>query len=129
MDFSAIEILAAILIVMAMIKLVMILINPQAWLSFIRKIYTMPVLITGIGFLLSLLVLYFIINSGISIIEVLAVCLFIALLMVVGLASYADQLISWLQKQNIIDVLKRLWLYSAIWLFLLIWGAYSLLPE
>ena len=129
MNLSSIEILATILILLAIIKIIVITINPQTWLSFIRNVYKMPALIAAIGALLSLLVLYFIINSGISIVEVLAVCLFIALLMLVGLANYADQLIAWMQKQDFVDILKQLWLYSAIWIFLLIWGAYTLLSK
>ncbi len=129
MDLNSIEILAAILIIIAIVKVVVMILNPQAWLNLIERVYTIPSVISVIGFLLSVLVLYFIINSGITIVEILAVCLFIALLMITGLANYADEVIVWIRGQNIVNVVKQIWLYSAMWLFLIVWGAYTLLSE
>ena len=129
MSFSVIEILASILIILAVIKVIILVIDPQIWLNFISKLYTSPTVMTVIGFMLSLLVLYFIINAGISIVEILAVCLFIALLMLTGLANYADNLVAWIRDQEVINVIKNLWLYSAMWLFLIIWGIFILLTE
>ncbi|MFK7794762.1 MAG: hypothetical protein AB8B89_05385 [Gammaproteobacteria bacterium] len=129
MNFDSIELLAAVLIVIAAVKVIVMIINPQLWLKLVGKIYTVPAIVTIVGFVLSLLVLYFIVNSGISIVEILAVCLFIALLMMMGLANYADELISWFKAQEFFEVIKKLWLYSAIWIFLIVWGAYALLSK
>jgi hypothetical protein len=129
MNFNSIEILAAILIIIAITKIIVMIVQPKIWLNLVENIYTVPAVITIIGFLLSALVLYFILKSGISIVEILAICLFIALLMMTGLANYTDDFFAWVKKQEIANILKQLWLYSAIWLFLLIWGAYTLLSE
>lgn len=129
MNLSVIEILASILIIMVLIKVIIFILDPKIWLNFISKIYTAPAIMTVIGFLLSVLVLYFIVNAGISIVEILAVCLFIALLMLTGLANYAEDLVSWVREQEVANVIKNLWLYSAMWLFLIIWGIYILLAE
>ena len=127
MNLNSIEILAAIIIIIAIVKISLLILNPKIWMSLIEKIYTKPAVITVLGFLLTLLVLYFIINSGVSIIVVLAVCLFVSLLMITGLATFADEIIAWIKSQDITGVIKRLWLYSAMWIFLIIWGAYALL--
>ena len=127
MNLSTIEILATILIVIVLIKIGVVIINPKIWLNLIAKIYTIPALISVVGFVLSILVLYFIINSGTSILEVLAVCLFVALLMMTALANYSNEFIAWISDQDILEIARKLWLYSAVWLFLLIWGMYTLL--
>ncbi len=126
---NTIDILASILIVIALIKIIILVINPNAWSGLLSKIYTIPGVISVVGFLLSVLTLYFILNAGISIIEILAVCLFIALLMLTGLANYSEEFIVWLDRQNLIKMVKRLWLYSSIWLVLIIWGIYALLTQ
>ena len=122
MHFNAVEILALILIAIAVIKLAVFIYNPELWFNFIEKIYSVPQLISIVGFFSSIVVLYFLINAGITIVEILAVSLFIALLMVTGLANYADQIVGWVKEQDIVLMMKRVWLYSIAWLFMIVWG-------
>ena len=121
-NYSTIEILALILISIAVIKLIVFLINPTLWIDFVEKMYSVPQLIGYIALGASLVVLYFLINSGLSIIEILAVSLFIVLLMLTGLASYADDLITWIREQDIMAMVRKLWLYTLAWMILIIWG-------
>lgn len=127
MTFNVIETLAIILIIIALVKIAIVFIAPNILISFVSKMYSVPSIISAVGFLLSVLVLYFIVNSGISIIEVLAVCLFVGLLMVTGLANYANEFTALLGNQGIYQVLKNMWLYFAFWVFLIAWGIYVLL--
>jgi len=129
MNINAIEILALILILIALIKIVIVIINPIAWLSYIEKLYSVPAAVSSIGFILSVLVLYFIIHSGVSILEVLAVCLFVALLMMMGLANYAGEFSALIKNQNISQILKKMWLYFTFWILLIIWGIYELITK
>ena len=126
MQFTAIEILALILIVIVAIKVIIILINPNLWYRFVEKLYVVPQLISIVGLILSVLVLYFIINAGISIVEILAVCLFVALLMLTGLANYADDIIGWAKEQDVVFMVKRLWIYTLVWVLLIAWGIQAL---
>ena len=126
MEFNTIQILAFILIVIVAVKITIILIDPNIWYRFIEKLYTVPQLVSIVGLVLSILVLYFLINAGISIVEILAVCLFIALLMLTGLANYADQIIGWAKEQDITYMLKRLWIYTLVWVLLIAWGIKAL---
>ena len=122
MKFGTLEILATILIAFSVIKLIVILISPQSWLRFAKKIYIRPTVTSAVAFMLAAVVLYFLITSGVSIVHILAVALFIALIIVIGMARYADQLINWVVGQDLKIILREQWLYTLIWLALLAWG-------
>lgn len=126
MSFGTLEILALILIAIAAIKLIILIINPDIWYIFIEKLYSKPQFISIIALLLAALVLYLIINSGVTIVEILAICLFIALLMMVGIAQYAGEIVNWVREKDHIFIMKELWLYTIVWLLLLIWGVQKL---
>ena len=80
MTFGTLEILATILIVFSAIKLVVFLISPEAWLGFTRKIYIKPEVTSAVAFILAATVLYFLVRSGVTIVQILATTLFIALI-------------------------------------------------
>ncbi len=128
-NLNEIEILALILIIIAVIKLIVFIINPYMWVDFVEKLYSAPQLIAYAAFGASLVVLYFLINSGLSIIEILAVSLFIVLLMLTGLANYADDAIIWIREQDITAMLKKLWMYSLAWILLIAWGIVELFSK
>jgi hypothetical protein len=123
---SAIEILAGVLIVLAGIKLVVIFVNARAWLKFVQQIYARPAVTSWIALLLAVLVLYLLLRSGLTIVQVLAVTVFVALLLVVGLAPYAHRLFGWLETQSLPAMLRQQWLYIVVWVLLLAWGAIEL---
>lgn len=129
MEFGTLEILALILIVLVAIKVVVVSIEPNVWYRFVEKLYVVPQVMSIVGLILAALVLYFIVNSGISIVEILAVCLFIALLMLTGMANYADELITWARQQDLPELMKRLWLYTIAWVLLIAWGIQALFFE
>lgn len=122
MTFGTLEVLALILIAAAVIKLVIILIKPQLWYNFIGGIYSKPPIASTIAFVLAMIVLYLLLVSGVTIVEILAVCLFVALLIAVGLSKYMDKLIPWVNEKNIVFILKEVWLYTLVWMILLAWG-------
>ncbi len=122
MKFGTLEILATILIAFSLIKIIIILISPQAWLKFARTIYIRPAITSAVAFMLAAVVLYFLITAGVSIVHILAVTLFIALIIVIGMARYADQLIDWMVGQDLKIILREQWFYMLVWLALLAWG-------
>ncbi|MDH3288268.1 MAG: hypothetical protein OEP48_11180 [Betaproteobacteria bacterium] len=73
------------------------------------------------------LVLYLLRQSGLTIIQVLAVTVFVALLLVVGVAPYAGRLFEWLETQLLPAMLRDQWLYVIVWVLLLAWGAVELI--
>lgn len=122
MTFGTLEILALILIAITVIKLIVFLISPQLWYRFVEKLYIKPQLVSVVALLLAALVLYFLVVSGVTIVEILAVCLFVVLLMAIGIAKYADKIIGWAKEQDIVFIVKELWLYTLVWILLLAWG-------
>ena len=119
---NEIEIFALILLVVAIIKIILILYKPEIWFGLIERMYVIPQLITLLALISSAVVLYFLINAGLTIIEILAVCLFIALLLMIAIASYSEELFVWIKQQDMTDVVRRTWLYIFVWILLLGWG-------
>lgn len=122
MALGTLEILATILIVISVVKMVSILINPDKWMGFAGKIYSKPGAMSFVSLVLALVVLYFLVDAGVTITQILAIMLFTTLLMAVGLASYLKPII---KKVDINKVLSEQWYYVLLWLALIAWGAYE----
>ena len=127
MTIGTLEILALILIVFAVIKIIALLIKPQLWFDFIEKLYAKPQITSNLALILAIFVLYLLIVSGVTIVEILAVCLFVALLIATGFSKYSSQVIAWAKQQEVVSVVKNLWLYTFVWLLLLAWGVGEIL--
>jgi len=126
MTFTAIEILALILIVISVVKILFLLINPKGWFKFAKKSWKKTGLTKAICLILALVVFYYL-TLNFYIVEILAVTLFVALLFAVGLAGRIDDLITIYDKQIKSGRLwKENWLYLALWLILLVWGVIEL---
>jgi hypothetical protein len=126
LDISTIDVLAIILIAIAVIKIIVFLYKPSIWFNIIENIYKAPLVVSVVGSICSVTTLYLLIKSGITIVEILAVSLFLMLLMITGCANYADQIVGWAKGQNIAFMIKRLWIYSLAWVLLIIWGILEL---
>lgn len=122
MGLEPLEILAAIIIVFSLVKLTVVLISPMSWLNFAKKIYVRPQITSAVALVLAAVVLYILINSGMTIVHILAVTLFIVLVLVIGMARYGEEIISWAMGQDLRTILKEQWLYTLIWIVLLVWG-------
>jgi magnesium-transporting ATPase (P-type) len=72
-------------------------------------------------------VLYYLNAAGITIVQILAVAVFVSLLLVIGLASEVDDLLKKYQARIKRGTLWRdFWFYTLIWIVLLVWGAKEL---
>ena len=88
MSNRVIEVSAALLILLAVVKLIMLSVNAPAWLTAVRELYARPALTAIVCYILAGLVLYGLLESGLTILQILAVCLFVVLLIVPGFAPY-----------------------------------------
>ena len=122
MTFTAIEIIAIILIGVSIIKLAVLAASPGAWIAFARKIYLKPNVTSAVALVLAAVVLYYLVSSGMTIVQILAVWVFMALIMVVGFANYADDILDWAMGRDIKAWLREQWLLMVIWIGLLVWG-------
>lgn len=121
------EVLAAILILLSLTKLIVVMVRPSAWLGFAKRLYTKPQITSGIALAAAGVVLALLIRSGLDIVQILAVSLFVALVIVVGIAPFAPHLFEWIEAQDMRQAIRRQWLYIVVWTALLAWGAYTLL--
>ena len=122
MPLSTTEILATIIIAIAVIKLVVLSVSPKAWYSFAGKLYTKPKVASFIALVLAGIVLYFLQRAGTGIIEIFVVMLFVSLLMVVSLARYVKTIIECYTKKSKKNLWKEHCLDTLAWIVLLIGG-------
>lgn len=123
MAFTPVETIAFILIVISVIKMFTLLVKPQAWMNFAKAIYKKPVVTKFVGAILAGVILYYLISSGITIVQVLAVTLFMAMMFLVGLAEDFKAFIKKYEAQiKAGNLWKKHWFYILIWIALLIWG-------
>ena len=120
------EVLAAILILLSLVKTTLLLVNARAWLGFTKRIYADTKVTSVVSLALAGIVLSLLIRSGLDIVQILAVCLFLFLLILVAMAPYAPRLYAWVETQDIGQLIKEQWLSVSVWMALLLWGTYTL---
>ncbi len=123
---TPIEIIALIVIIISAIKIIVILVNPKSWADIVKKVWVNPMVMSIVSLILAAIVLYYLIQSGLTIVQILAVTAFVALLMAVGIGMYATEVISMATKMLKKGILKKAWFYTLIWVALIVWGAYEL---
>jgi len=127
MAFTPVEIIALVIIIFSVIKMFVLLVNPKSWMNFAKGIYAKPNVTSFGAFVLGAIVLYYLIQSGITIVEILAVTAFVSLLIMIGLAKEIGPLIkkyeAMIKKGNL---WKEYWFYILIWVILLAWGVWEL---
>ena len=128
MTFTSIEIIALVVIVLAVIKMIVLLVKPKAWMDFAKNVYSKPQLTSLVSLALAGVVLYYLLQAGITIVQILAVTAFVSLLVLVGLASEIQPLMkkyeSMIRKGNL---WREYWLYTLVWVALMTWGLYEIL--
>lgn len=88
-------------------KITVLLINPHAWISLVKRLYTNTQMTSAVALATAGLVLFLLIRSGLDIVQILAVCLFVCLLILVGFAPYVPRLYDWVETQDMRQWLKR----------------------
>lgn len=122
MVIGPIEVIAIIIILFSIIKLVVFWISPHAWLNFAGKFYVKPNITSIVALILAIIVLYYLVGSGVTIVQILATWLFVGLIMVIGLAQYAHDIVVWAKSRDHAVWFREQWLLMVIWIGLLAWG-------
>ncbi|MBA7634755.1 hypothetical protein ES703_42345 [subsurface metagenome] len=77
-----------------------------------------------VGLVFGGVILYYLIQQGFTIVHILAVTGFIAMLFMIGFAEHASDLIRRYGREIKAGKLwKKHWLYTLIWIALIVWGA------
>lgn len=121
MPFGTLETLASIVIILSVIKLIVFLISRGSWFNFTKKVYSKPLITSIIALILAAIVLYYLINAGITIVDIFAVMLFLGMIMIVAVSRYINELVNWISKKDPKSLLKEQWFFMLIWIILLIW--------
>jgi hypothetical protein len=119
-----ITLFAWIVVALSVIKMLVLLVNANAWRSFVKRLYSKPTITKLIALILAAVVLYYLINAGITIVEIFAVMLFVMLFLVVGVGSYVKKIVKGISFKQI---LKEQWFYVLLWLALLVWVVVELI--
>ena len=120
-SMRSLEIVALILIALFLVKLAVISRNPRAWLQFWKKRYSNTTAVTIVALVLAGIVLYFLLEE-LTIVQIMAVAAFMALLFLVGFLPYMKDMFTlgeqWIKQGNI---LQRSWLVILIGVALSLW--------
>lgn len=122
MIFTSVEIIALIVIIASAIKILVLSIDAKAWMNFAKNVYSRPRLTAFFAFVLAAIVLNYLL-SEMTIVQIIAVMGFTALMLGIGLASEVKPLIKKYEsmaKQG--NILKRYWFYTLIWVALMLWA-------
>ena len=121
MVFTSVGIIALVLLSLAVVKILMLLIKPQAWMNFAKSLYKNKFLFQLVCFVLALIIFYYLIQS-LTIIQIFATLAFAALFIAIGLTDGFSKLFSIYEKQIKDKTLwKKNWFYMLLWLTLMIW--------
>lgn len=123
MQYTSIEIMALIFLVIASIKILVILINPRTWHdNVVKNIYRNPKILMVLSLILSAITLYYLLKE-LTIVQIFAAMLFFSLIAAVGVSVFSKDLMKLTNKlYNDKFILKKSWLYLLIWIVLILWG-------
>jgi len=123
---TPIEIMALIVIVVAVIKLIVILVKPKAWIGVVKSVYSNSVLTMVVSLVLAVIVLNYLLTE-LTIVQIFASMLFFALLAALSISVYSKDLIS-LGNKMLKDrkFLSKAWLAIVVWIILIIWAVKEL---
>ena len=124
---TPIEIIALVLIAVSSIKILVILVKPNAWLnSVVKPIWKNPFLMTIVSFILAAVVLYYLLQE-LTIVQIFATMAFLVLLMAIGFSVAAKETLAFAEKMyKIKGMIKKFWFYIFLWIALMAWVLYAL---
>jgi len=126
---TPLEIIALTIIVLVLVKLVVVLTNPKAWLRFARSVYSNTAAASLVALVLAAVVLYYLL-AELTIVQVFAAFAFLSLLMVVSVAPQAEELMRIAQKRFLRkNLVQTYWLSIIIWVVLSVWALWAVLAK
>mgnify|MGYP000161398701 CR=1 FL=1 len=124
---NPIELFAWIAVVLVLVKVVVILINPKAWMKFAKTFWERPIVMMVVSLVLAIVVLTYLLES-VSIIQIFAVLVFVMLISAVTLASYSKEFVKFAEKLvKDRKFFRKAWVSIVIWVALAIWALIQLI--
>jgi hypothetical protein len=122
---TPVEIMAFIVALFAIIKLIMLLANPTAWMRLPKILNAQPIVSMLVSLVLAAIVLYYLL-AELTIIQIFACLLFVMLLMMSAFSPFSKDLVDMAAKMLNKSTLKKAWLPSLVWVLLVVWVLYAL---
>jgi len=126
---AALEIIATIFALLIVVKIVVVLVNPQLWMKKVAEpLLGNPPLATAVYGGLAIVVGYYVFTD-LDIIDVAAVMAFTALVMGLGMLPYAKALLKTAEEMSATrsKLLRNAWLPIVIWVVIALWVLTSVL--
>lgn len=114
---DTIVLFAWIMILFSLIKMLIILVNPDYWINFAKRFWKYPAMTGLISTLLAGLVLFYLLQD-LSIVDIFAVMLFISLIFISTLSSIGNEYLEFSQK-----LAKKPGFWNKFWFAFIIWFA------
>ena len=121
MAFNAIEIIALVFVLAGLVKIFIILVKRNSWASFVKSIYSKPNVLMLVELVLAGIVLYYLSQSGLTIVQIMACVVLGALLTGMTFAAYGKELISPMIKLLKTNAWKKAWIPILVWIILMVW--------
>jgi hypothetical protein len=115
--------MALVVVVVSVIKLVVILVNPRAWIVGVgKRVYGSPVVTRIICVILGAIAFYYLVQE-LSIVQIFAAFLVFWFLLVIGLAPFGNEILSAVEAKypNASAIWKQSWITLIIWIVLMVW--------
>ena len=124
---ETIAIFALIMATLALVKILIILVKPRAWYNLVKAVWKAPTIVMLICLILAAMVFYSLLQE-LSLVQIMAVVLFVALLGGVTAAVYSKEVVSLAGKMlNDRKFMRKAWLPIIIWLILVLWALKEIL--
>jgi len=123
---TPIQIMALIVAIFGGIKIIVLLMNPKSWLSFVKTIYKNPGITTIIALIVAGASLWYLLKY-MTIVHIFAAMLFTMALILLGFVAYPKDTLAFAEKMlKDKNLLRKCWLVTIIWIVLLAWVIYSI---
>ncbi|MFH1972252.1 MAG: hypothetical protein ABIJ18_02110 [archaeon] len=123
---TPIEIMALIVIGFALIKIVVLFINPSKWMKVVEAVFAKPALTLIVAFVWAAVVLVILLQE-MTIVHIFASMLFLMPLFLMGFAAYGKDTTAWAKKMlKDKKLMKKSWLLILVWIVLLLWVIYTI---
>ena len=118
---APVQIIALAFVVFVFLKIIIILKDPEAWKSFVKALYSKPLLVSLIALGLAGIILKCLLQE-LTIVQIFASMTFMMAMMMVQFAAFGKEITEITDKfLKDRSVMKKAWLSLTVWLILMVW--------
>ena len=118
---TPIEWMAAVIAIIVVIKLLVIVIKPSAWMKVVKLVYSNPIVLMVLGLIIAAGSIWYLLEE-VTIVQIFAVMVFVSGLAMMTVAVYAKEVVAMASKMlKNKQFLSKAWLSIIIWLLLAVW--------